>query len=99
MCRESIISWRWYRDIYRILKNLYRGTPTPRQDSWPSFKKPQYDGSGDVEYFIREFEAVAEANQWHLGVAFLNLRGALRDGAQDCRRLDAIFGIYAALRV
>ena len=27
------------------------------------FKAPQFDGNGDVEYYMRQFRDVAEANQ------------------------------------
>ena len=28
------------------------------------FEAPEFDGSGDVEYFVKQFTEVAEANQW-----------------------------------
>ena len=30
----------------------------------PVFKAPQFDGDGDVEYYIQQFVDVAAANQW-----------------------------------
>ena len=48
------------------------------------FKPPEFDGTGSVEVFIRQFEDVAEANHWGLGAALLHLRRSLRGEARDC---------------
>ena len=62
------------------------------------FKTPQYTGEGDVEYFIRQFDDVADANQWDAAATFMHLREALREGARDCGQSGTIHGIHAALR-
>lgn len=64
----------------------------------PAFKAPQFEGKGDIEYFIRRFEEVANANDWRPGAALLHLREALKDEAQDCGRAGTIPAIFTALR-
>ena len=48
------------------------------------FKSPEYNGTGSVEVFIRQFLDVAEANTWDEKAALLHLRMALKDDARDC---------------
>ena len=62
------------------------------------FRAPQYNGRGDVEYFITRFEEVTEANEWRQGAALLHLRDSLRESAEDCGRAAHVQAIYAALR-
>jgi len=62
------------------------------------FKAPQYDGKGDVEYFILRFEEVVEANDWEDAATLLHLREALKEGAQDCGRGATVPAIFATLR-
>ena len=62
------------------------------------FKPPQFGGEGDVELFIRQFQEVAEANQWTRMATLLHLRESLTDKAQTCSRADQPEGIFAALR-
>ena len=62
------------------------------------FKPPQFGGEGDVELFIRQFQEVAEANQWTRMATLLHLRECLTDKAQTCSRSDQPEGIFAALR-
>ena len=62
------------------------------------FKAPEYDGSGDVDYFIQQFADVAEANGWTAGASLLHLRAALKAAAQDCGKAGTIPEITAALR-
>ena len=69
--------------------------PVPQRDP---FKAPQFDGTGDVNYFIRQFEEVANANGWGAGAGIIHLRAALRDSARDCGQAETIAGILAALR-
>ena len=70
---------------------------TPRPEARHLFKAPQYAGVGDVEYFVRQFEDVAAANQWAPEATFLHLRAALRDEARDCGRPETVLRIYAVL--
>ena len=63
-----------------------------------SFKPPEFDGKGDVEYFIRQFSDVAQANEWNDRAALLHLRTVLKENAQDCSKPDNLVGAMAALR-
>ena len=81
----------------------HAGTPTgcsawPAPPARPHFKSPQFEGNGDLEYFIQQFDLVAEANDWDGPAAFLHLRNELKDKAQDCGKPNTRRGIYAALR-
>ena len=62
------------------------------------FKAPQYDGQGDVEYFIQQFMEVADANAWTPVATRLHLQEALKEGARECGRAGTIPGILAAIR-
>ena len=62
------------------------------------FKPPTYRGDGDVELFIRQFQEVAEANNWNQIATLLHLRESLEDKAQTCSRADTPQGVFAALR-
>jgi hypothetical protein len=66
----------------------------PRKD----FKTPSYNGQGDVELFINQFEEVTDANEWEPAAAFLHLREALKEGARDCGRAQNLAGVFNALR-
>lgn len=68
----------------------------PRRDR---FKPPTFDGTGDVDYFIRQFEEVADANGWDERAFRLNLRAALRDSAKDCGKADRVPNIFDTLRI
>lgn len=62
------------------------------------FKPPKFEGSGDVELFIEQFQAVQEANQWPDGAALLHLRTALEGSAREHGRGDTLQAVYANLR-
>ena len=47
---------------------------------------PTFDGSGNVELFIRHFSDVAEASGWAADISLLQLRNSLRNKAVDCGR-------------
>lgn len=81
----------------QLAEILQRLAAAPRP-AGPAFKAPHYEGQGDVEYFIRRFEEVAEANDWRPAAALLHLRDALREDAQDCGRAGNIPAIFTALR-
>ena len=82
----------------RLTDILERMWDAPRPEARPHFKAPQYEGSGDIDYFIQQFQDVALANQWNQGATLLHLREALKEGARDCGRPGNIAGIYEALR-
>ena len=69
--------------------------PQPARES---FKAPEYNGSGDVEFFIRQFTDVANANGWNEGATLLHLRAKLKDVAQDCGQKQSVEAVCNALR-
>ena len=85
----------------RLTEVLERMWIEPRATINPpirQFKAPQFDRNGDVEYFIRQFLEIAEANEWAAAAARLHLREALKETARDCGKPDTLDGIFAALR-
>ena len=64
----------------------------------PVFKAPQFDGDGDVEYYIQQFIDVAAANQWTGPAQLLYLRESLREGARDCGKAPDVEGVFTNLR-
>ena len=84
--------------IGRLADILEQMLVQPRPAAQTPFKAPSYDGNGDIDYFIRQFEAVADANGWNRGATLLHLREALKAEAQECGRPETLAGIYAALR-
>ena len=64
----------------------------------PQFKAPQYNGQGDVEYFISRFEDISVANGWRDAAALLHLREALKENAKGCGRAPFVLAVYAAPR-
>ena len=69
-----------------------------RQQARHHFKPPTYRGDGDVKLFIRQFQEVAEANNWNGIATLLHLRESLEDKAQACSRSDTPQGVFTALR-
>ena len=62
------------------------------------FKAPEYAGRGDVEYFIRQFDQVAEANEWTAAATLIHLRESLKEDARECGRAGDVEGIMTNLR-
>jgi hypothetical protein len=69
-----------------------------RTERKESFKTPTYDGKGDVEYFLTQFQEVADANEWADGAAMIHMREALKDEARDCGKAATLGGIITALQ-
>ena len=69
--------------------------PRPRVKLTP----PTFDGSGDVELFIRQFSDVAEANEWTADISLRQLRNSLKDKAVDCGRAVDYRAVLEALRM
>jgi hypothetical protein len=63
-----------------------------------TFKIPEFDGSTDVSYFLRQFQDIMEANNWNRAAALLHLREALKGKAQDCGNADTTEGVFQALQ-
>ena len=62
------------------------------------FKPPQYNGEGDVELFIQQFNEVAAANEWNAVSTLLHLRESLQEGAREYGRAATVEAVLAALR-
>jgi hypothetical protein len=69
--------------------------PATRRDK---FKAPEFDGTGDVAYFLRQFTDVMQANEWNPAATLLHIREALKGTAQACGNADTIEGVYNALQ-
>ena len=85
----------------RLTDVLERLAAAPmQQQQWPGepFKAPQYEATGDVDYFIRQFSEVATANNWAQAAGLIHLRAALRENARDCGKAETMAGVFAALR-
>ena len=83
----------------RLADIMERLVVQPRQAARrEDYKTPQFSGEGSIDYFINQFEDVANAYNWDGEATFMHLREALKDGARDCGRSDTTIGIFAALR-
>ena len=60
---------------------------------------PTFDGTGDVELFIRQFSDVAEASKWAADISLLQLRNSFRDKAVDCGRAVDVALVLEALQM
>lgn len=63
------------------------------------FKLGKFDGSGDVELFLQDFDAVREANHWSDAASLLHLRASLCETAADCKRGRDIDQVRNRLRL
>ena len=63
------------------------------------FKPPFYEGDGDVELFIQQFQAVAQRNRWTEPDTLLHLQLSLRTKARDCGGGTTVEEIYENLRL
>jgi hypothetical protein len=80
--------------LTNALERLGQGQARPAV----AFRTPTFDGQGDVELFISQFQEVAAANQWEEVAVLLHLREALKENARDCGRAPTTGGILTALR-
>lgn len=62
------------------------------------FKAPKFDGTQDVELFIRQFTDVQNANGWNAHAALLHLRRALESKATDCGDGQDVNHVFTNLR-
>ena len=62
-------------------------------------KPPQFDGTGDVELFLLQFNDVAKLNKWHSEEHLLHLRLSLTKNAMDCSRGKTMLEIEEMLQV
>ena len=64
----------------------------------PTFKAPQFDAKGDIEYYTQQFLDVAAADQWTEPAQLLYVRESLREGARDCKNALTVAGVFTNLR-
>ena len=62
------------------------------------FHAPKYNGTGDVELFIQQFNDITNANGWDNASSLLHLRTSLEQSAADCGRGMTIAEVQANLR-
>lgn len=62
------------------------------------FKPPTYDGSTDIELFVRQFNDVRAANNWNRAATLLHLRSCLQDDAIDSGTGATVDEIFTNLR-
>ncbi len=87
--------------LYRlteVLQNALTNPLPPMRVEREKFQPPSFDGTGDVNFFIHQFEDVAAANEWGGGPARIHLRAALKDSATACGQAETVEGIMTALR-
>ena len=63
------------------------------------FKLGKFDGSGDVQLFLLDFDSVRVANRWDDAAALLHLKAALTDTAAACKRGADVDQVRNALRL
>ena len=82
--------------ITRTLELLtVQQAPRPRVKVDP----PTFDGTGDVELFIRQLSDVAAVCEWPDDIVLLQLRNCLRDKAIDCGRANNVDTVIQALQM
>ena len=64
----------------------------------PVVKALKFNGLEDVEYFLDQFNEVAEANRWDEASTLIPLRESLKDEARECGRSPTLLGVEDRLR-
>lgn len=81
-------------DMDQIIEALRQAGVGNRRDR---FKAPTFDGTDDVQLFIRQFGDVARANEWEEAAALLHLRNSLVGKAQKCGKGETVQEIQILL--
>ena len=84
--------------FYRLEEVLGRALQQPPAEVRDRFRAPSFDGTGNVDLFINQFEDVAQANRWDGVSARIHLRAALTDAAVACGQAEDVEHIFTALR-
>ena len=63
-----------------------------------AFRAPTFNGDGDIELFLGQFEDVASANHWGEQAALLHLRSHLEGAAKACGQARTRRQVEDALR-
>ena len=69
-----------------LVEPLQRNTIQPRQH----YKLPEYNGEGDIDLFLLQFNDVMAANQWTERDGLLHLRLSLTSKALECGRGESL---------
>ena len=72
-------------DLLAITQALKLTNTGPRTEIRP----PSFNGEGDLSLFLKQFDDVADANQWMLVQRTLHLRSRLTGDAQGCGHGDS----------
>lgn len=82
-------------DLVEALTRINHNNDTRRRKD---LKAPSYEGSTDVELFLKQFNDIAIANDWTETETILHLRNNLNGKASECSRGETKQEIYDALR-
>jgi len=82
----------------KLAEMLQRMWERPQRQDRDSFKAPQFDGTGEVLYFIQQFRDVMDANKWNPTAALLHLRQSLKGSAQECGKANTIEAVFNVLK-
>ena len=63
----------------------------------PGIRQPSFSGEGDLTLFLKQFEDVAEANEWTAKQRTLHIRSQLTNDAQGCGHGDSYVEIVEDL--
>lgn len=91
--------------IDRLTELLERLIPVPRVEARENraeiikLKLPQYNGEGDVAFFLQQFEQIADTSGWGEAIRILKIREVLVGKAQECGRGTDLQTIFANLRI
>lgn len=82
-----------------IRQAVAQAVPPLPEEPRVRMKVPTFDGKGDIELFIQQFEGVALAQQWDEGISVLKIREGLTGDAMVCGRANTYAEIVASLRL
>lgn len=91
--------------INKLTEVLERLSQQPRNEGRQErievvkLKVPQYSGVGDVDFFLQQFDQVAEASGWSEAISTLKIREVLTGKAQECGRGTDLQSIFNNLRL
>lgn len=71
----------------------------PRRERTVKYKVPEFDGTGDVELYIAQFQEVAELEEWGARSTILKAREGLSGKARLCGQYETWEAVAASLRL
>lgn len=78
---------------------VQRQPPAPVRERDFKLKVPEFDGTGDVELFITQFQEVAELQEWGERITALKAREGLSGKARTCGQYESWEEIAGSLRL